>query len=220
MTTFIEICSIFALSLSLWSGYRASQLSRHIGYEEASRRWKKKIRGKRFAPKALPEKFDVVLADDDLANIREFAGAADWLNEIYSDNCWGFQDTGVLKLYDLSGGSYREIDIYYNQQKMGFIKIICANIPGYEGEVQISVDIMNARQFDGKLIYDLAKSISQIVHPRPENIQPLDSMIASKMLQLTWQVGEEANSNPNLALTFVGKGSWFRSFQRKRAEIL
>ena len=220
MTSFIEFCAMLALCLSIWGGYRVSQLSRHIGYEETSRRWRKKTHGKRFVPKILPEKPESILRDDDLSNIREFSGAADWLNKVYADYCWSFQDTGILKLHHLAGGAYREIDVYYNQQRTGRIKIVCPNIPGDHEQVRIHLDLMNARRFDGTSVYDLASSISEIVHPQLENRPQFDTMIVSKMLQLTWQVGEDANSNPDLELTFVGKGSWFRSFQKKSAEIL
>lgn len=219
MTDWTYAIAVAALALAATNALGLRAVKRFVGFEEATRKWKKAIKGPRYKPKRLPEKDPEELREYDLANIREFAGVDDWLNQLYTDSAWSFQDTGILKQEDLHGGAYREIEIRYNQQVTGWIKVIRPrwNLSGTE-PVIVELDLINARQFHGSDVYGLALTLSEIVHPAEEDTTSSREVILMMMVRLMWQVGEETIVNPDFKVSFKGTGEWWMGYRSRVAE--
>lgn len=219
MTDWTYAIAVAALALAATNALGLRAVKRFVGFEEATRKWKKAIKGPRYKPKRLQEKDPEELREYDLANIREFEGVDDWLNGVYGDNAWSFQDTGVLKQEDLHGGAYRTIEVRYNQQITGWIKVIRPrwNLSGGE-PVIVELDLINARQFQGSDVYGLAYTLSEIVHPAEKDTMSSREKILTEMVRVIWRVGEEAIVNPDFEVSFEGTGEWWMGYRRRVAE--
>ena len=216
MSTLNEVSIGISLFLSITAVYGLFNLRNQIEHQNVSRKWKKKIQGDRYVIKNLPEKNPDKLNEADLDEIRKFQTVADWLNRVYENDDWRFQDTGLLKSHHMNGNrACREIQIYFNQQLAGVINIICPdrNLKGRFDDIDISFNLFNARLFNGSEVYGMAMSVSQIVDPpdlTQDQYEKIKNYVISRMLFVVWQVRELESGPQNLNLMFSGPATWYR----------
>jgi len=219
MSILIDIAIFFSLLLSIKNGYGLSKLRRYIGYEEFNRKWKKKISGKRYEPKILPEKNGEYLDEPGLLAAREYKDVAAWLHKIYENSEWGFEDSASLSNRDNTPA--REVFVYYNQQRVGNIEIRWLDTRLKKSdfdEISVALHLHNARQFDGYSVVDLAHQVARIVQPldcQPDYWNSLETRIISKLILSSWQtnsvINEYEDRDQTLVFGFSGSGAWYKS---------
>jgi hypothetical protein len=219
MNLSVEDLIVPSFLISLVCLYGLSKIRRFVGYQDKGQKWKRKILGKRYVPKILPEKNGEYLEDSKLLAVREYADVAAWLHQIYENSEWGFQDSGQLCNRDHRVA--REILVYYNQQRVGAIEIAWPFLRLKKqnlDEIWVTFRLYNARQFDGYSVVDLAHQVARIVQPlecSPEYWDRLEMKIISKLILSNWQaysvISEYEDRDQTLVFSFSGSGGWYKS---------
>lgn len=203
--------AVMALILSAGSAWELAKLRKHLHMEDLTptRKWKKAVNGPRHIPN---HKSDQVpeLADEDAQRFYvDFAPVADLLNQWHEESPWSFESTGRLE-----GGAYetpmREIEVRYNQQKTGWIKLSCIRY-GQEslGEIKAQLDLVNGRIFEGFDVLHLASSLASVVDGTPESIREAKTDMMATMINAIWQMGGEVDGNPTLEFVVRGRAEWY-----------
>ncbi len=194
------------------------KLKSHLGFSELqpNRKWKKAISAPKLKPKHVSDIVDVQNASaSDRLFYRDFAPVADVLNQWLKDESWSFQNTGRLEIsgFGSERGVEREIQIFYNQQPTGTIKLSCIDYgnPHYSNKIYVELNLVNSRTFSGNEVYHLANSCAELVCDSQEQLQLARTTITSQMVNVAWQVGKQAFGNPELVFQFSGNASWFLS---------
>lgn len=188
------------------------KLKKHLHTEDLTptRKWKKAISGPRYVPKHKPDQVSEYADEDDRRFYRDFAPVADYLNHVYEDSPWSFENTGRLESKGFETNAEREIEIRYNQQKTGWIKLSSIDY-GHErfGDISAELSLINGRTFGGYEVYRLAQTIGRIVTDTPDERRENKTNTMAAMINVMWQVGEEAIGNPEIELSFEGKAEWY-----------
>lgn len=201
---------------AVYAAVEVMRLKKHIRIDDytPTRKWKKAVSGPRYVPKHLPDEVPEHASEADWQFYQDFARVADFLNSLHKEEPWSFQDTGRL------GGGYgeeaeRNIEIRYNQQLTGWVGLTSVSYgeDSVLGNVQLRLHLMNARVFRAEDIFGMAQSLAQVVCDTPQEILDSKQQAVQQMVKAMWQVGEEAEANPELWLFFSGTGKWYFSHQ-------
>ncbi|HUQ35199.1 MAG TPA: hypothetical protein VM144_02360 [Aestuariivirga sp.] len=209
-----ETAAVVALIISIATAWEVARLRKHMHLEDLlpTRKWTKAITGPRYVPKHQPDQVSEYADEDDRRFYRDFAPVADYLNLVYGDSPWSFENTGRLESKGFETDAEREIEIRYNQQKTGTIKLSCGQYGNERfGDIRADLNLLNGRTFGGYEVLGLAQTIGQIVTSTPDERRENKTNTALAMINSMWQVGEETTGNPEVELSFEGKASWYLS---------
>ncbi len=203
-----------AFILAAGAAWEVSKLKKHLHMEDLTptKKWKKAISGPKHIPKHKPDEgFEHGNADENRF-YQDFSRVADYLNLVYEDTPWSFENTGRLETgFGSEFGASREIVVRHNQQLTGFIKLTCIDY-GDESfnDVSVRFDLLNGRIFDGLEVFGMAKTLGEIVQNSSEKrAAEIDTNILILMIDAMWKLGEEAHGNPEIKFTFSGKAEWY-----------
>lgn len=201
-----------AVVLSAGALWGVMELRKHLHMEELipTRKWKKAINGSRHTPVHQPDQVPEHADDDARRFYRDFAPVADLLNLWNKESPWSFENTGKLESQYRESGAERKIEIRYNQQRTGTIRMSCSRY-GHKsfGEICFHLDLQNGRFFEGSDVFGLASSLASIVGDTPEGIRETKTNMMLAMINAMWQVGEKAFGNPSLEFEARGKAEWY-----------
>lgn len=188
------------------------KLKKHVHIEDLTptKKWKKAISGPRYIPRHKPDQVSEYADEHERRFYRDFAPVADYLNRVYEDRPWSFENTGRLESKGFDTNAEREIEIRYNQQKTGTIKLSCIEY-GHErfGDIRADLSLLNGRTFGAYEVLGLAQTIGQIVTDTPDERSKSQTNVMFAMINAMWQVGDEAIGNPEVELSFEGKADWY-----------
>ena len=182
-----------------------------------TRKWKKRFNGPKLIPKHKPDEVSEYASESDSRFYRDFAPVADYLNNIYLDEPWTFQNNGELETsFGFSDGVERNIDIWYNQQFTGEIKVSCIDYghERYSQPIRVDLNLINARIYEGFEVMGLAMTIAQVVIGTAEERQEAKASIQNAMIAAMWQIGPDVFGNPEIEFSATGKAEWFLSLER------
>ncbi|HUQ36939.1 MAG TPA: hypothetical protein VM144_11245 [Aestuariivirga sp.] len=204
-----QTAAVVALGLSAITGWTVAQ---HLNIDHLAprRSWQKRVRGLRHKPKHKPDQVPIHADVDDRRFYTDLYPVADYLNQVYGDSPWSFENNGRLNCKGFDSNAEREIEVWYNQQKTGKIKLSCISY-GHEryGGITAQLHLTNGRLFAGNEVVGLAQTVGQIVTGTPEEDRAIKASILTAMVDAMWQQGDEANVNPELELSFEGKAGWY-----------
>ncbi len=217
-----HLAANLALALSVSSIWGLIKVWKHLRMEDLipTRKWKKAINGPRYLPKHKPDKLSGNEEGYEIQFFKDFSKVADLLNTWYADSPWSFENNGWLDSgYGSESGAAREIEIRYNQQKTGVIKLSCINYEkGYSPanrdlssayKINGHLELINARHFEGYEVFHLATSLGNILDGEPGSSQKVKSEMMMAMIHTSWQIGEEVFGNPPLEISISGNAQWY-----------
>jgi hypothetical protein len=208
-----QILSLFALLLASVAIWRAEELARylHISDNTPNKAWKKRVsQSKHQVAHKQDAEIELQGADElDRAFLSDFWGVADYLNAIYANDPWSFENSGRVEAG--LGTASREIEIRYNEQVTGFIKI--SSIKNFEFPVRLKIELLNARHFDCYEIMGIAETAAFLVCDVDE-IQRVRQQVQGAMLQCVWQLGAEAIGNPEFSFEIWGSAKRWQKIQQ------
>lgn len=200
--------SVSALFLSAVLLWQVQKIRKHIHLDDTTptRKWKKRIEGKRYVPKYIPDQVPSRADKRDIAFYRDTADITKYLNAIYSETPWAFQDTGKLDGgLGSEKGAEREIEVWHNQVKTAWISL---SSRGYgQGELShvfVYLDLINGRIFDGHEIHGLAQTVASLVCNTTDELRAAETSIHRTMIDAIWQIGG-AFGNPSIEFRFMGR---------------
>lgn len=187
----------------------------HIDDLTPKRKWKKRFDGPKVLPKHKPDEVSEYASEADRRFYRDFAPVADYLNNTYEDGPWGFQNNGKLET-SLGSSVEREIEIWYNQNITGWIKVSCIDYghERYSQSIRVELNLINARIYEGFEVMGLAMTIAQVVIGTAEESQEAKASIQNAMIAAMWQIGPDVFGNPEIEFSATGKAEWFLSLER------
>ena len=206
-----QTVAVIALIFSAGTAWELAKLRKHLHMEDLTptRKWKKAISGPRYLPKHKPDQVSEYADEDDRRFYRDFAPVADYLNHVYEDSPWSFENSGRLETRVFEA-SEREIEIRYNQQKTGWIKLSSIHYGDeHFGDINAEFSLINGRTFGGNEVFGLAQTIGRIVTDTPDERRKNKTNTMAAMINVMWQVGEESIGNPEIELSFEGKAEWY-----------
>ena len=207
----IAVIALVVSGVTAWD-VRKLDIQLHLGNLVPTKKWKKAVSGPKYLPVHKPDRVPGGAGPDDRRFYRDFALVADYLNEIYKEGSWSFENTGRLKManHGSENGTEREILIRFNQQKTGTIRLSCSHYRReHPRDIRANLILVNGRVFGGREVFQLAQSVGDIVTEEADILQASNINIMRAMIDTMWQVGEEAPGNPELNVTFTGKAEWF-----------
>lgn len=201
--------SIAALIMSVGLIWEVWKIRKHLHLEDLTptRKWKKAFRGPRHVPKHRPDQAPESAEKPDFLFYKDSAKAAQYLNTLYADSPWAFQDTGELHGgWGSEKGAEREIEVWYNQVKTGRISI-SARRYGQQSVlgVNTSFELINGRVYEGTDVIGLAMSIAGIVITTSEEKLEARDHVHATMIDTMWQLGAESLGNSPINFDFWGQ---------------
>jgi hypothetical protein len=205
----------------LW--WELETLRRQLGAQDLKplKKRMKAFEGPRRTPQHKPDRIPPDARKDDFRFYRDFAGAADYLNDLYADSQFSFENTGTLEASGLgSEGVERRIQIYHGQLPSGDIEISCINYAKADRlpfDVRVRLSLTNARFLEGYTVYNLAHSVSTIVSaPGDDGVRPSpDLNILKTMVDAMWRTGKGSILTPFVEFEFRGQPpDWFLTRRR------
>lgn len=208
-----QMVAVYTFILSAGVAWEVLRLKKHLHMEGLmpTKKWKKAVRGPKYVPNHKPIQMSEYGDEDDLRFYRDFSRVADYLNELYNDEPWSFENTGRgdIANYGSENGTEFEIQIRYNQQITGEIRMSCIHyLADRPHNIRVELNLTNSRIFNSYRVFGLAKSVSEVVSDE-ERFQETEIKILAAMNECVWQIGEEANGNPDLEISFRGRAEWF-----------
>jgi hypothetical protein len=204
--------AVLAFTISAATAWEVARLRKHVHIEDwtPTRKWNKAISGPKHVPSHKQDQVSEAADEDACRFYRDFSHVADLLNLWHEDSPWSFENTGKLENQYGELGAEREIEIRYNQQKTGTIKLTCIHY-GHEsfGEIRAQLDLISGRFFEGFDVVGLATSLASIVDGTEEAIREAKTGMMMAMINAMWEVGEEAFGNPSLEFVTQGKAEWY-----------
>ena len=203
-----------AFALSLVALWELNKVRKHLHLDDLTptRKWKKAFNGKKYVPNHAQDEISEHADDDARRFYNDFAGVAHYLNHLYEDTPWSFENSGQLETQYGESGAEREIIIRYNQQRTGSIDMSCVHY-GHEsfGDVRIDLSLINCRIFDGYEVFGLARSVTSIVTDTDEERLESEKNILWAAIDSMWQLGDESIGNPELKCRAKGHARWYLS---------
>jgi hypothetical protein len=217
-----QSAAVMALISSIGTIWELVKVRKHLHMNDLTptRKWKKAISGSRYIPKHKPDKFSGYETEYERRFFSDFIEVADLLNFWYQDSPWSFENNGSLDSgLGSKSGAEREIEIQYNQQKTGVIKLSCINYemayssnnrdPSSAYKIRGHLELINARHFEGYEVFHLATSLANIIDGEPETSQKIKSEMMMAMIHTSWQIGEEVFGNPPIEFSVSGTAQWY-----------
>jgi hypothetical protein len=200
--------SVIALTLSVGLLWEVQKIRKHIHLDDMTptRKWKKRIEGKRYVPKHIPDQVPSGAGKRDIAFYRDTVGITKYLNAIYSETPWAFQDAGKLDGgLGSEKGAERTIEVWHNQIKTAWICLSSIDYGDRESSyVSAELDLINGRIFDGHEIHGLAHTVASLVCTTTDERQAAETSIHRTMIDAMWQVGGKFG-NPSTEFLFRGR---------------
>jgi hypothetical protein len=201
------------------------KLRKHLHLEDMTptSKWRRAIKGPRYVPKHKPDQVPQYAEDNERRFFRDFSYVADLLNRWHEHTPWSFENTGRLETgIGSENGTEREVEIRYNQQRTGTIKLSCINYGGAtaidafessllkrEALIRAELSLINGRFFDGFEVLGLATSLTNIINDEPDGKLEAQNMMVHSMINAMWQKGEEVIGNPEVEFVVSGRASWY-----------
>ncbi len=198
--------AVFALILAIFATWRAEELARffHVADNKPNKFWKKKISAKKHFVSHRPDDKTVLAhADDrDLQFLADFWGFADYLNEVYLNTPWSFENSGRVESgLGTEHGASRTIEVRYNEQQAGTIE---TSSFGYGNRpVRVEINLVNARHFQSHDVLGLAGTVSELIC-NADNLPIMRQQIYEAMLNCMWEVGPQVIGNPEFEFAVYG----------------
>ncbi len=164
-------------------------------------------------------------SDDDRKFYKDFAATADYLNMLYEETDFSFENTGKLEPSGYTDDAEREIKIWHGQLPSGSITIGCRHHGSPElavGRVKFKLSLVNARFMSGNEVFSLATEVSRMVAVDEEDQKQvwLQIGILHRMVDAMWRTGEESTTTLDVDFVFVGRPpDWFFEHMQKRLQM-
>jgi hypothetical protein len=203
----IDRLSIFLAVVVFFLAVMIFEIRRHLNLDDwtPSRKWKKRFAGSRRQPNCQPDEVPSLADERDTLFFQRTSKMADWLNSLYSETPWSFENTGRLEAsLGSENGAERLIQVWYNQQRTGRIYMSTFHRPRKGPTINVKLDLANSRMFDGSDVAQLGMSLAYLVCDTREEVQNAHDQIQSSMINAMWQVNREFG-NPELVFSFNGQ---------------
>jgi hypothetical protein len=220
-----ETAAVMALMFSVGSIWELMRVRKHIHLDDLTptRKWKKAIKGPKYIPKHKSDKLSGNERGYEIQFFKDFSKVADLLNTWHTDSPWSFENNGKLDSgYGSESGAEREIDIRFNQQKTGWIRISCWQYGGLSGEgafdeiwsdrvgkIDAKLVLVNGRCFDGFEVLGLASALADIISDQPEVREEVTKNMMRVMINSMWQIGEDIDVDPTIEISVRGQALWY-----------
>ena len=202
-----QALAIVSFALALGLAWELLGIRKHLNLADwtPTRSWKKRFGGKRHTPRHSPDQVSDRADEHDRRFYRDTSRIADWLNDLYADTPWAFENTGRLEAaLGSETGSEREIVGWYNGVQTCWIKLSTTSYePRHHQPVRVDFELINGRMYGGREVLGLAQSVAGLVCATPEELCEARDQIHSAMIDAMWQLGGEFG-NPQLEIHFSG----------------
>lgn len=180
-------------------------IRKHLNLDDwtPTRKWKKQFDGSRRVPKHQPDRIPQNANANERNFFRDTSMIVHWLNDAYTDTPWSFESTGELLMsYETDNGAEREIVLWYNEVKTGWISFSSWGVKN--SSVHVKLSLINARIYPGIEVFGIATSLAQLVSETPAALHEARDQIQTVMIDSMWQKNRDFG-NPELKFRFTGQ---------------
>jgi hypothetical protein len=168
----------------------------HLNDWTPTKKWLKGFKGPRHVPQHKPDKVSQYADEHDLRFYRDTAGIADWLNDLYADTPWSFENTGELDCA-LSGTSEREIHGWYNEVQTCWLTVSTRSYkPDRNRQVTVEFELINGRAYPGLDVAVLCMEMAGLLGRNADHLRDARDQVQTVMLAAMWQLGGDFGNEP------------------------